>query len=305
MKKGIVYSLLILLTTLWFSCNSDDDSTSVTPPRPYAEVYPEDLAKIENFMDTHYVDIDANGDYVFNEIDAGQTAISAMPELNYKEIPVEAHDLTYKVYYLKLNEGIGENPTRVDSAFVVYKGTTFYELNGENYQPTFDQKVTPVWFKLEEVIRGWGAIIPEFKTGDATVNADGSVDYSDFGDGVMFLPSGLGYYNQSVGNIPSYSPLVFQFKLYKQRYRDHDYDKILSKYEYGDNFYGEANDTDGDGIPDYLDGDDDGDGYITKYEIQYEPDPINDPGVYDYYDFNSIPTCSGGSVKKHLDASCH
>jgi hypothetical protein len=41
-----------------------------------------------------------------------------------------------------------------------------------------------------------GEIFPQFKTGTSKANdADGVTHSSDFGAGVMFIPSGLGYYS--------------------------------------------------------------------------------------------------------------
>ncbi|MQP23533.1 FKBP-type peptidylprolyl isomerase [Flavobacterium sp. LMO8] len=297
MKSLLKIVLLLLVATTFLACPSDDNGPQVTPARPYEEVYLEDLPKIEEFLQTHYVTIDSDYNTEFFEIPEGgtQTAIWDMPELirNYE---VTFHDITYKLYYLNLREGIGESPTRVDSSFVSYKGNLISDVS-----ITFDESITPVWFPLEDVVRGWGEIIPKFKTGTNVVNSDGTITFNDYGAGVMFLPSGLGYFNTATGNIPSYSPLIFNFKLYNLRYRDHDRDEILSKYEYraeDDNFNLEADDTDGDDIPDYLDGDDDGDGRLTKYEIEISS------GVY--YDFVNIPTCSGGGngKKKHLDPFC-
>ena len=62
------------------------------------------------------------------------------------------------------------------------------------------------------VIRGWSEIFPRFKAGTYVGNPDGTISYSDFGAGIMFLPSGLGYYNNVAGSIPSYSNLIFTFK---------------------------------------------------------------------------------------------
>jgi len=299
-------------------CQKEEDFNS-TPPRPYDEVYEEDIAEIEEFLNTHYVTIDSENNTEFFEIEEGgtETPISAMPELVYKDLYVESHNVNYKIYYLNLREGIGESPTKIDSAMFAYKGFSFKKVTtteivgGETVisentsQILFDEKIAPVWFKLDEVIKGWSEIIPLFKTGTIDYNSsDGTYSYNNFGSGVMFIPSGLGYFNSSVGNISSYSPLVFNFKLYNQKYRDHDSDRILSKDEYDFDNNGEIDDTDGDGYPNYLDPDDDGDGYLTKYEIRYEPDPVGNPGVYDYYDFPSIPTCNG-TLKKHLDPSCH
>ena len=139
-------------------------------------------------------------------------------------------------------------------------------------------------------VRGWKEVFPQFRTGTSNGNADGTVSYSDFGAGVMFIPSGLGYYSQSQGTIPSYSPLVFSFKLYALVRSDleirnvgtsifSDPDGIISYLEDidGDCYVWRADelptdavnpdDTDGDGVPDFLDIDDDGDGFTTKEEL--------------------------------------
>lgn len=314
MKKNLFITILSVFI-LVISCQKEDRVTA-PPARPYAEVYPEDHEKIREFLKTHHVVVDADFNTTFFEIEEGgtETPIFEMTGiLDSLDLNVEAHGIEYKIYYLNFNQGIGESVTRVDSAMVAYKGFSFQKatstevVGGETVtteytaQIFFDERISPIWFQLEDVIRGWGAIIPKFNTGTITNNPDGSNTYNDFGAGVMFLPSGLGYYNSATGNIPSYAPLVFNFKLYNQKSRDHDFDRILSKYEYGSNFEIEADDTDGDGLPDYLDPDDDGDGFLTKYEIRYE----TTPGVYSYYDFGSIPTCSGGTLKKHLDPACH
>lgn len=263
MKSLFKIILLLAVATTFLACPSDD-APRVPPARPYADVYQEDLAKIEEFLDTHYVEVDADFNTEFFEIPEGgtQTPISAMPEL--ESINRNVHDISYKIYYLKLREGVGESPTRVDSSFVSYKGNLMSDIS-----ITFDQSINPVWFPLEDVVRGWGEIIPQFKTGTHIANPDGTVTFNDYGAGVMFLPSGLGYFNTATGNIPSYSPLIFNFKLFNLQYRDHDRDGILSKYEYGPDFNAEANDTDEDGIPDYIDVDDDGDGHLTKNEIKF------------------------------------
>jgi hypothetical protein len=53
-----------------------------------------------------------------------------------------------------------------------------------------------------------GETFPQFKTGSYTTRADGTISYNDFGAGIMFIPSGLGYYAAGSASIPSYSPLV-------------------------------------------------------------------------------------------------
>ena len=117
MKSLIKIVLILGLFIGVYSCQQDDSST-IAPPRPYNEVYEEDILKIEEFLDTHYVTIDGDFNTVFTKIPDGgsQVPVSDMPELEFKE--VNLHDITYKVYYLKLREGTGESPTRVESTRV-------------------------------------------------------------------------------------------------------------------------------------------------------------------------------------------
>ena len=137
-------------------------------------------------------------------------------------------------------------------------------------------------YTSEAVPQGWSEIFPQFKTGTYSSNADGSVSYNDFGAGVMFIPSGLAYYNTGSGPIPAYAPLIFSFKLYEMQRLDQDLDGIPSYLEDdGDGYiYDYRNtinyasvatnldDTDGDGVPDFLDIDDDGDGFYHQIRNQ-------------------------------------
>ncbi len=318
--KNIFKALSFVVLAILFAGCPKDDSITIEPPRPFAEQKPIDEAAIDDFLATHFVTIDADYNTTFTLIEDGgtETPIKDMPNLTFKT--VERNDLTYKLYYLMLNEGDvveGINPIKVDSVFVAYKGSL---LDGT----IFDQQTAPVWFGLDNVIPGWAEIVPNFKTGKTNFDpATGEISYSDFGAGVMFLPSSFGYYNETRGLIPSYAPLIFNFKLVGQKYRDHDLDRILTVHEYYDSS-GSIMDTDGDGAPNYLDVDDDGDGILTKEEIKFSY--VNSVGVtkYEYYQFNGaavdnpltpydetkgIPSCSGDfttatRLRKHLDPSC-
>ena len=177
-----VYKIVALLVVgFTFMACPADDSPSSEPLRDYQEVYVEELVEIENFLDTHYVTVDADFNTTFTDIpDVGtQTPISEMPELTH--IPVTLNDVDYKVYYLRLNEGNNENPTALDSVYSSYKGQLLDKT-------VFDHASTPIWFKLEEVIPAWGKIFPLFKTGDFVENTStGIVSYSGYGAGVMFV----------------------------------------------------------------------------------------------------------------------
>ncbi len=284
-------------------CPSTDNGTE-TVVRPYAEVYNEDLIEIEDFMDSHFITVDADYNVEFTEITTTTPGIpiSSHPDLTFKTVSQGGVD--HKLYFLKLREGLGntntdtdisnDNPTKLDSIFSSYKGI-------KTDLTVFDTASNPVWFQLQDVIKGWQEIFPEFKRGNFSFNAaTGITTYSDFGAGVMFVPSGLAYFNQSAGSIGTYTPIIFSFKLKNLKFKDHDGDKLLSKYEYGGPTSGTALDSDGDGKPDYGDFDDDNDGKYTKEEIRITP------GVTGWYPFGSIPVCSpGGNGKpRHLDASC-
>ena len=75
---------------------------------------------------------------------------------------------------------------------VRYKG---YFDNGD----IFDQSSsTGVEFNLQNVIAGWTEGIPHFKEG---------------GEGVLLIPSGLGYGSQGAGSVPGNTVLIFNVKL--------------------------------------------------------------------------------------------
>jgi hypothetical protein len=296
-----IFNLFLILTTGAFitSC-SKDDAVTPAPQRDYVEQYVTDSTAIEAYIDTHYITVDSDYNVTLTAIPSGGTQESIREQQTYplafKMVENSAHKVNYKVYYLNLREGIKEQPTAVDSVYVSYKGSLLDDTQ-------FDVSPSPVWFQLESVVSGWADIIPLFKTGNYdTTPGPNPADFTDFGVGVMFLPSGLAYYAQSPSAlVPQYSPLVFSFKLNNLRFRDHDRDKVLSKNEVDAsvlNQHPKSYDTDGDGIPNYLDTDDDNDRYLTKTEILINGSVPS---------FDAILNCSGttGGTKKHLDPACH
>src|SRR5688572_30295026 len=62
--------LSVLTIALLFSNCKEDEGVGPVPARPHAEVYPEDLIKIEEYLKTHYVaasDLNGNGDIKIGE----------------------------------------------------------------------------------------------------------------------------------------------------------------------------------------------------------------------------------------------
>jgi hypothetical protein len=280
--------------------------------------YATDNADIEEYLKTNYITVIDHPGFIddqnitISKITAGETSIWDQKTYELKSRDVSLHDITYKIYYLVLRQGVGNSPTNVDGVLAAYHGEYLQRTvtTGTATALTstlFEEVQYPQqFFNLLSTISGWGEIFPQFKTGTNTPNADGTVSNFDFGAGVMFLPSGLGYFNTGSGAIPAYAPLVFNFKLFEIQRLDQDADGIPSYLEdiNGDNYMKtlatgvvNSDDTDGDGIPNFLDTDDDGDGYTTKLEIK-------NPTTGSAYPFADIPTCTSGK-KNYLDITCH
>jgi FKBP-type peptidyl-prolyl cis-trans isomerase FkpA len=306
-KLFFKYAFFTVLAITIISCNKDSASNTV-PLRDFNEQYLADIDSIDNFIDTHYMTVDANYNVTFDLIPTGGTQLSIRQQtdypLEYRMYTNEDQEVDYKIYYIKLREGNGQNPSAVDSVHVAYRGVL-----AKSTAAQFDYSQNPVWFKMDELISGWSKIMPMFKTGTYdTTQGPNPTTFDGYGAGVMFIPSGLAYYNNppSLG-IPVYTSLIFTFKLYELQYRDHDRDGILSKDEvpYGSDILYDPRkyDSDGDGVYNLYDIDDDGDHVLTKNEIK---DPIS--GLP--YPFADIPSCSGDvttpdRLKKHLDTQCH
>ena len=84
------------------------------------------------------------------------------------------------------------------------------------------------------------------------------------GTAVAIMPSALGYYE--VNRSREYAPWIFAIDLYTFAIADHDQDSVPTNEEGIDgnhHFTDDVDDSDGDGIPNYLDSDDDKDGILT------------------------------------------
>ena len=297
----IIFSLAVIVTL--FSCAKEDDNP-VSKPRDYVEQYAKDIDSINKFIDTHSMAVDAEFNVTYTEIPANGPEISIREQtqysLQFKTVTNVAHEVDYKIYYIVLNEGVGQRPTAVDSIHVSYRGVE--TVKGDQ----FDFAQNPVWFRTDDLVAGWSEILPYFKTGNYDpTDGPNPVNFSDYGAGIMFLPSGMGYFNLSQGTLTAYANLVFSFKLFELKYRDHDGDKILSKDEVpvGSDFLYDPQDydSDADGIPNYFDVDDDNDRVLTKRELK-KPDGT-------YHTFETVPGCDGlatnpARVRRYLDPAC-
>ncbi len=298
--------VILVLSGVLISCSSDDDTggTNVQLRDP-EEVKVENMAEIEGFLQTHFFEFVDNPQnpnfqkFTFDTIageNSDKTPIIESDLLESKQ--VIQRGVEYTLYYLIQREGNPQErkPTFADSTFVTFQGIT---IDNE----TFDTNPNPVWFDLPQTVRGFYELMPELRGSSGFVeNGDGTLTFNDdFGIGVVFVPSGLGFFaSPPVGSpIKRYQPIIFAVQLYKSKEADHDQDGIPSFMEdlnnngrvddipEGDDI---GDDTDGDGLPNFVDRNDDGDSVLTRDEII-----INEDGTIEFPDSN------GNGIPDYLD----
>lgn len=306
-KKVSLY--LLCLTLAVVSCKKDDEESFTVEIRDRKAQQIEDMESINKYLDTHYYNeayltsLGTNvglSDIIIKKLEENEgipvgykllrTAVGEPREITYSKI-------VYEYYVLNLNQGGGsEKPKFCDDIRVNYEGFTLDNV-------VFDYSKNPVDFDLitDVGVEGWRRVFPEFNTAESfTENGDGTVSYVNKGVGIMFLPSGLAYFSSATANFSAYSPLIFKFELLQTSENDHDGDGIPSYLEdlngngefdvnYDDLTDPKDDDTNGNGYPDYIDADDDGDGISTINEdIDNDGDPTNDDsngnGIPNYLD---------------------
>ena len=277
--KFKLYILLIAVLLLSFSCSDDDDGIIELPEADRTEQQVIDNDSLVSYLQSHYVDaslLSNNPAIFFTEININQLPDDGeLPNPDQNSLLIDIvetltttyFDVEYDYYILKINQGGSENsPNFSDKVRVSYEGTLMDDT-------VFDSSSTPVDFDLTSTIAGWGRVLPEFNIAeDFVINSDGTVTYNNPGIGIMFLPSGLGYYSAAAGSVPVYSNLIFKFKVFQSELNDHDFDNVPSHLEDINEDYDLTNDnSDNDTFADFVDSDDDNDGTLTIDE-DLEPD---------------------------------
>ncbi len=313
-----LYILLIAVLLIGYSCGDDDDDGLVeVPEADRTEQQVIDNDSLVNFLQTHYIDeslLMNNSEVSFNDIE-----ITELPDdgelpnpddntllIDLVEVLTTTYfDAEYEYYILKINQGGAENsPNFSDKVRVSYEGTLMDDT-------VFDSSVTPVDFDLTSTIAGWGRVLPEFNNAEGfTINSDGTVTYNNPGIGVMFLPSGLGYFSAAAGTVPVYSNLIFKFKVFQSEVNDHDFDNVPSHLEDINGDYDLTNDnSDDDTFADFVDSDDDNDGTLTidedlepdsdlTFDRDGDGDPTNDIGDGDPTNDDT----DGDGIPNYLDS---
>ncbi len=275
----IKYILLaVIFSVLLYACGSSSSSDSFDH-EAQAVIDNDSLVK---FLKNYYYDTAVDS---VKPIVVGKTAL--FNDTDLKTLDVTENDINYKLYVYVSNEGGKDengnvindkgNPTVVDSIYVKYSGQSL--VNTDGLTVPFDANTT--WLTLSSVIRGWTYGFLNFKGGQnvSILNLDDPIKYIHGGKGVLFIPSGLAYRNRITSGISKNANLMFYIELWDiVANTDGDKDSIPSIAEDLDNDGDPRNDdTDSDGIPNFLDIDDDNDGKLTKDEDRNgDGDPRND-----------------------------
>ena len=293
------FELVLLFFFILINISCRPDEVEEEPLRDYLEQSLDDDQRLVQYLKSHYYNYQ-DFDDVLNEDKEIKIDTILSKNNNLKSlfdfavqtsIPLASNQgeiINHKLYHIVVREGvrIDDKPSIADSVYLSYKGKL---LNGNE----FDKKTNPVWFDTANVIRGFRYGLQYFSPGNFIQRTNGTIDFNKFGRGLIFMPSGLGYFNTAQTNIPSYSPLVFEISVFTINRADHDNDGVLSIDEDPNNDGNPYNDdTDEDGVINMYDEDDDGDGILTKDELDGEdpdslPDDSNNDGIPDYLDKNS------------------
>ena len=294
------YAPLLLLIALLSSCDSNNNSTQTTVGlRDYAEQFAKDDALLVEYLTTHFYNyedfVGAGEEEITIVIDtiAGDNAnktqmINQVQQISVPVTDTEGVEIDHTLYYLIVKQGsrLEDRPSIVDSVYLTYTGTL---LDGT----VFDRRISaPIWFDNIAVISGFRHGLQFFAPGTSIRSEDGIDTFLNKGQGIILMPSGIGYFGSSLGSLPEYSPLVFNVGIITTKQNDHDLDGVLSVNEDPD---GDGNpfndDTDNDGIANFSDADDDGDGILTSLELDEDGDGVIDDsdgdGIPDYLDSDS------------------
>ena len=294
------YAPLLSLIALLSSCDSNNNSTQTTVElRDYAEQFAKDDALLVEYLTTHFYNyedfVGAGEEEITIVIDtiAGDNAnktpmINQVQQISVPVTDTEGVEIDHTLYYLIVKQGsrLEDRPSIVDSVYLTYTGTL---LDGT----VFDRRISaPIWFDNIAVISGFRHGLQFFAPGTSIRSEDGIDTFLNKGQGIILMPSGIGYFGSSLGSLPEYSPLVFNVGIITTKQNDHDLDGVLSVNEDPD---GDGNpfndDTDNDGIANFSDADDDGDGILTSLELDEDGDGVIDDsdgdGIPDYLDSDS------------------
>ncbi len=252
--------LATALLVLFFSCKKDEDNLE---PFDHVAQALKDDETIRTYLETHFYIPPANDEHFgeVKKIEANET-----PMINQAvEQEVNFSSISFKIYYIKdTPDGVNMAPTRIDSALVNYKGLLLDEA-----KTVFDKNESyTFWANLYGgVINGWTYALPNFNSGINVTTIGMPFEFDQTGKGIIIIPSGLAYRNLGTATIGANEPIMFHVEMALVKRNDQDRDGVKSIYEdYNGDGDNKDDDTDGDGVSDFIDVDDENDGILTIYE---------------------------------------
>ena len=301
--KKYIFTILFF-AILILACSSDDDNNvSLVEDRDRTEQQVTDRALLQTYLQTHYYNSgELTGlinpefsDIIITELADGET-VPADATLLIDAVETRTtvfEETSYEYYILKINQGGGNSPNFTDILRVKYEGSSIETSN------IFDFRTSATDISLVQdlvgnsgTIRAWQLVFPNFSAAENfNIQTDGVVSFNNFGLGVMFIPSGLGFFSGTSTGVV-YDNIIFKFELLQFQVTDSDNDGIPSYIEDLNNDLDVFDeDTDEDLIVNYLDIDDDGDGVLTINELEHnervfntnlgEIEPILGPNEYE------------------------
>ena len=188
--KNLKFLLPIVALTLLLgtACDNDDDSSqdNFIPARDRAEENIDSTLEVEGYLTTHFYNYEefenppAGFDFKirFDTIAAANADKTPLIEqVDFKMVQDRVNeDVSYKLYYLKVIEGQGDQPSFPDIVRINYEGTYVVDEEGINENKLFDSSVTPIQFDLTSIVNGLQDALIEFKAATGFINnADGTV----------------------------------------------------------------------------------------------------------------------------------
>ena len=87
-----------------------------------------------------------------------------------------------------------DNLQLLDSVYVAYDGKL---IDGSS----FDNRKFPIWIDLANSLQGFREGVSELRTGKYSENSNGTIEYNSFGVGLFFIPSGIGYFENTSSGV--------------------------------------------------------------------------------------------------------
>lgn len=236
--------IVAIISVLIFACSKDStDSFDAVAQEKI------DDALLIDYLKANYL-IEADG--TIDSITNGEPSLYSQ----IKTLAVTKNDIDYKLYYIILKEGVGKQASKFDSVMVDFSGIKL-DSSYFNY-PTLDSRFDLTSLLYNGGASGFSYATELLKAGEQVLASDESFSFENSGEGIFFLPSGLGYGNLSeyTTGFPASTPMIFKIKLNYVKEADNDKDGKTNREEDTDKDGDLLNDdTDGDGIPNYLDAD--------------------------------------------------